>query len=160
MKVWVPAKDLPTYEVSNEGDVRNVKTGRIIKQHINGRGYPSLALRKDKQQITKVTHRLIADSFFDGDHEGLDVNHRDGNKTNNYISNLEWCTRKENIQHAFAIGLKKPSRQIRVRVVETGEIFESIRECGRALGVNQSDICRCLNGKSYTCGGYHYEYVD
>ena len=160
MKRWVPAKDLPMYEVSNEGDIRNIKTGRILRQQLNARGYPTLTVRKDKQQLTKTVHRIIADSFFDGDHDELDVNHKDGNKTNNYVSNLEWCTRQENIRHAFDTGLKKPSRQIKIRVVETGEEFESIRECGRVLGVNQSDICKCLNNRARTCGGYHYEYVD
>lgn len=159
MEVWLKAKGFPAYEVSSDGQVRNTKTGRILKQNLNDKGYPVLTLRRDGQQIPQRIHRLVADTFYDGDHNGYDVNHIDGNKENNHVSNLEFCTRRENVQHAFQMGLKKPSRQMKVRVVETGEVYDSIRECGRVLNLNQSDICKCLNGGQITCGGYHYERV-
>lgn len=161
MERWLSMGEFPNYEVSNEGRVRNAKTGRILKTNLNERGYERVSLYdKDKRIRTRPIHRLVADTFYDGDHTALDVNHIDGDKTNNHISNLEFCTRKENINHAFSTGLKRASRMTRVRVVETGEIYESIRECGRALGCNQSDICKCLSGKHRTCGGYHFEFVD
>lgn len=159
MERWLPIKDFPCYNISNNGRVRNIKTGRILKTNINSHGYLIVCLRKNNKQYTKSIHRLIADAFYDGNHVGLDVNHIDGNKLNNHLSNLEFCTRQENIQHAFDNGLKKPSRTIKIRVVETGEIYDSIRECGRALNCNQSDICKCLSGKYETCKGYHFEKI-
>lgn len=159
MEIWIKIKDVDDYEVSSNGRVRNRKTGRIMKTPINDKGYPTVMLRKNKFYVNKRVHRLVADNFYDGDHEGLDVNHRDGNKTNNHVSNLEFCTRKENIRHAFDTGLKKPSRQIRVRVIETGEEYESIRECARQIGEDQSAICQCLNGKMRSCHGLHFEKI-
>lgn len=157
MERWLTIKDFPNYEVSDKGKIKNSKTGRILKTRINEHGYEQVQLRKDRFPITKRVHRLIADTFYDGNHDGLDVNHIDGNKTNNSLDNLEFCTRHHNVQHAFDTGLKQPSRQMKVRVIETGEVFNSIRECGRVLRCNQSDIVKCLSGKSKTCGGYHYE---
>ena len=159
MEVWAEIKDISPYEVSNTGKVRNSKTGRIMKTHINKKGYESISLRKNKTYVTKRVHRLVADAFYDGNNDGLDVNHEDGDKKNNNISNLTFCTRKENIDHAFRTGLKKPSRQIRVRVIETGEEYESIRECARQIGEDQSEICQCLNGKMRSCHGLHFEKV-
>ena len=108
---WLDIRDEDKYEVSNLGNVRNKKTGRILKPQLNrSNGYQRVNMHGKHKYI----HRLVADTFFEGDHGNLDVNHIDGNKQNNWLSNLEWCTRKENIQHAFINGLKYPSS---VRVV-------------------------------------------
>lgn len=160
MERWVPVKGVAPYEVSSEGRIRNTKTGRIIKTSINASGYEQVCLRSNKKQVTKRVHRLVADSFYDGDHESYDVNHIDGDKQNNRISNLEFCTRQENIRHAFDTGLKRPSRMIGVRVMETGEEFESIRECARQTGCDQSMICQYLSGKLKSCNGYHFEKIE
>lgn len=103
---WVDLKEDPRYEVSNLGNVRNKKTGRILKPNLNR---PGGYQRVNIQGRHKYVHRLVADSFFDGDHDKLDVNHIDGDKTNNALPNLEWCTRKENLRHAFINGLKYPT---------------------------------------------------
>lgn len=160
MEVWLIIKDFPDYEISNEGRIRNLKTGRIMKTSLNTRGYENVCLRKNKTQYMKRVHRLVADTFYDGDHELYDVNHIDGDKTNNHIRNLEFCTRSENIIHAFNTGLRRPPRQVKIRVLETGEIYDSIRECARVLGINQSDICACFRGRQHSCGGYHFEKVN
>ena len=157
---WLVIEDFPNYEVNNYGEVRNRKTGRILKQQINEKGYHTVTLYKDYIPYNQRVHRLVANAFYDGDHDGLDVNHIDGNKSNNHLSNLEICTRKHNIIHAFSTGLKQPSRRKKVRVVETGEVYESIRACGRALGLDQTSITQCLKGRQKTCGGYHFEEIN
>lgn len=106
VEYWMTIKDNQNYEVSNLGRVRNANTLRILKTHLNRKdGYHRVNL--DGKH--KYVHRLVADTFFDGDHTGFDVNHIDGDKNNNCLGNLEWCTRKENIRHAFDTGLKYPS---------------------------------------------------
>ena len=159
MEQWKPIEGHDKYEVSDEGRVRNSKTGRVLKTRINERGYTVVQLHRNNVPLTERVHRLVAKAFHPCDDERLDVNHIDGNKLNNSASNLEFCSRQYNVQHAFRTGLKQPSREKRVRVIETGEEFRSIRECGRALGLDQTSITQCVLGKAHTCGGYHFEEV-
>lgn len=159
MEKWVDAIDYPMYEVSDCGRIRNKKTGRILKSYIDKHGYPRLTLRKNKVQYPVKVHRVEATSFY-GRHEGMDVNHIDGDKTNNNLSNLEFCTRKENIRHAFVNGLKSPSREMPIMVVETGKTFRSIRECSRSEGYDESAICKCLSGKQDNYKGIHFVKLD
>ena len=157
MEVWTPARGYQGYSVSDEGRIRNDKTGRILKQFDNTHGYLHLTMQQNKRPRTVATHRLVADSFMGGDHVGLDVNHIDGNKHNNHISNLEYCTRKENIRHAFDTGLKEPSRRTRVRILETGRVYRSLIDCERNTGLDRVAISKCLQGKQHSHRGYHFE---
>ena len=156
---WVNVKNLPLYEVSENGDIRNTKTGRILKTNINQRGYETVCLHNKGKQINARVHRIVADSFYDGDHSGYDVNHIDGNKTNNAVNNLEWCTRKENIEHAYKTGLKAEPYKVKVRIVETGEVYDSLVACGKAINADRCQIHRCLIGKEKSCKGYHFETI-
>lgn len=91
------------YEVSNLGNVRNKRTGRILIQMLNKEGgYYRVNIGGGHQYV----HRLVAMAFFDEDITGKDVNHIDGDHWNNHLSNLEIVTRKENIRHAYNAGLK------------------------------------------------------
>lgn len=161
MEKWKLCNDTNTYEISNHGRVRNRRTGRILRTHINTQGYECVQLRYPDGVYTKRVHRLVAEAFHDGEYYGMDVNHIDGNKLNNHADNLEWCDRSKNIRHAFDIGLKNSDhRKRRVRIVETGEEFDSLTECGKAIGRDRTMIAACLNGRTKTCAGYHFERLD
>jgi len=91
--------DFERYEVSIHGDVRNRKTKRILKPFTIGKGYRAVTLTKvtNKRKI-KYVHRLIGKAFIDN--KGLpEINHKDEDKTNNHVSNLEWCTHKYNCNY-------------------------------------------------------------
>ena len=91
------------YEASDTGQIRNKRTKRELKQFLGKDGY----MRVQFDGKTKLTHRIIAEVFVHRT-EGSDfVNHKDGHKWNNAAWNLEWCTRNENMQHAYRSGLKK-----------------------------------------------------
>lgn len=166
-EVWKTIKDFPNYEVSNTGKVRNKETKYIIRPLNGSNGYLSVRIRKqhgDYEKPSRLIHRLVAEAFLGGKHPDLQVNHKDGNKHNNHVNNLEWCTRKENSQHALSLGLFNPvppeSPKRKVKIVETGEVFDSIRECANELNVAEQHIWACLNGRRKTRNGLHFEYVD
>jgi len=105
------------YEVSNFGIVRNKKSKKIIKPFDNGHGYLSVAFWVNNNTIRKrfYVHRLVAVAFIKNPFNKLEVNHKDGNKQNNNINNLEWVTRSENLKHKFcALGctISKKNRKI------------------------------------------------
>ena len=159
---WCTIEDFKNYEVSDAGRVRNRKTRRILKPR-NGHEYPNVVLYNEFGPRDHQIHRLVAEAFHPGDHDGLDVNHIDGRKCNNRADNLEWCTRSHNIRHAYRHGLKTPSgpyKSTRVRVAETGETYESARACARAMGMSQAHISRCINGTYKQYRGYHFERAE
>ncbi|MGN1370900.1 MAG: HNH endonuclease [Candidatus Coprovivens sp.] len=157
MEEWRTIHDFPNYKVSNRGRVINAKNYKLLKPFDNGTGYNSVYLYKDKKRYTKRVHRLVAEEFVDKISEGNEVNHIDGNKKNNFADNLEWCTRKENMKHAYILGLVKPDRKRKMVVIlETGEIFRSISECARYINGNSSNISACLKRRRRTHKGYHY----
>lgn len=158
---WMVYPDIPQYEVSNKGRIRNRKTKRIMSTTINNKGYETIAITRNNNVYNMRVHRMVAKTFHNNEYrDGLDVNHIDGNKLNNKVDNLEWCTRKENVQHAIRTGLFSLNhRKQKVRIVETGEIFDSITECAKSLGCDRTAVGCCINGKSKTCMGYHIELI-
>ena len=166
MEYWKDVKEYDNYEVSNNGGVLNKKIRRVLKHGINTNGYPIVVLSKKGVTKTKTIHRLVANAFIEGCNDGLVIDHKDGNKENNNISNLEFCTSSENNKRAYDNGLKNPSHPYnqpnsrKVRVIETGEIYSSVRECARNTGGNSRHICDCLNGRLKKHNGLHYEDVE
>lgn len=165
MEVWLALKEFPAYETNQFGVIRNRKTGHVKKPRIDSSGYLQVSLNKGirGQNHSKTVHRLVADTFYDGDHSNLQVNHIDGNKTNNFIANLEFVTDSENVQHAYDAGIRKPSGgrgPIRkIRIVETGQVFDNMAECARYVNGDSGNVCRCVNEPYRTYKGYHYEAV-
>lgn len=122
-EIWKPVRGYENlYEVSSFGKIRSVDKvvytnnrfnkmqkkikGKILSPFLNKKtGYMQVALSKNKKTKLYLVHRLVALTFFPIDNISLQVNHIDGNKQNNNVENLEWCTRSENIVHAYKIGL-------------------------------------------------------
>lgn len=156
MEIWKPLRNFPSYNGSTEGRIMNIKTQRILKTFADSRGYVKVCLRKNNQQYTVRVAKVIAETFL-GEHPGMDVSYKDSDRTNICVDNLEWRTRSEVIRKAFERGSKRPSRSIPVRVIETNEIFQSVRECARYIGCDKSEILRYLNGNYTHVKGYHFE---
>lgn len=163
-EIWKDVKDFSNYEVSNFGRVRNKKTKEVLHPAIDKTtGYLKVSLWKNGVGKTSSVHRLVATAFCVGEKNGLDVNHLDGNKLNNHSENLEWCTRSQNEKHAYSIGLKKAvGRKRPVRIVETGETFDSLLECAEAINGKGHTISMCLSDRYERSShkGYHFEHVD
>lgn len=158
---WKEIRDYPKYEASNLGRVRNKNTLHILMAPINSRtGYHNVGVMNNNGQRTVCVHKLIAETFLGDRPLKHDVNHIDGNKLNNEISNLEYCTRSQNVNHAYETGLNKLTTS--VKIVETGEVFNSINDCARAIDGSRKNIAMCLNPK-YSRNmhkGYHFETIE
>lgn len=147
------------YTVDIFGNVINKITKKELVQHYNKFGYANVMLYKDGKQKQHKVHRLIAEAFIPNPNNKPHVNHIDGDKAHNVVWNLEWATPKENNVHASDTGLIRTAR--RVMVVETGEVFNSLGSCARAIGGNAGDISRCLHDKgTHTHKGYHFREVE
>lgn len=94
------------YEVSNDGTVRNIKTNTVLDGSHDSRGYRVVSIWHENKMYTKKIHRLVAIAFIPNPENKPTVNHKDGNKNNNCVSNLEWATHQENIDHAIETGLR------------------------------------------------------
>lgn len=160
-RVWRQCPSFPLYEASDRGEIRNIETGRILKYQVNKKGYRILTVMCPDGKIRTVSiHKLVADAFYGPNVDRLDVNHEDGDKQNNRPDNLTYCTRKENVQHAFRTGLNRSHKKKAVRIVETGQVFASMIECAEYLDVDRASIKWCIKDPHYRCRGYHIELVD
>lgn len=95
---WKQIKDYPKYEVSNYGNIRNKKSGRILKQNKNNVGYSIISL-SNKKCKTFTVHRLVAEAFLTKIEGKNEINHLDENKQNNRVDNLQYCDRIENMNY-------------------------------------------------------------
>lgn len=93
---WKTIEEIPNYEVSSDGQVRNKKTNVILKAHKDHKGYLEVRISYNHQKYSLKVHRLVAQAFIDNPNNYPQVNHKDECKTNNRVSNLEWCTAKYN----------------------------------------------------------------
>ena len=111
---WKPIQEFNgEYEVSNIGRVRSMKryygmVGRIMPQTIQRKGYYAVTFHMNNKAYCRKVHRLVIEAFKPNPDNLPCINHIDGNKLNNHIDNLEWCTYQQNMQHAVRTGLTHP----------------------------------------------------
>ena len=98
------------YQVSNYGNVRNIKKGNMLTPSPEKKGYLRVSLWKDGGYKTKKVHRLVCECFLDNLNNKSQVNHIDGIKTNNNVNNLEWVTNDENVKHKVKLDLTHKPR--------------------------------------------------
>lgn len=155
---WKPVKDWEDrYEVNSFGDVRSLKTGKLLKGDINNCGYYRVRLESTNPKRRKryFRHRIVAEHFLENDDpiNKKFVNHIDGDKSNNAVSNIEWCTQSENEKHAFRTGLKKTTNKPFIVEFIDGSIikYENQRKLAYELGVTQPIVSHWLrqNTKAY-----------
>lgn len=144
------------YQVSNVGQVKSLKRNKILKSGKTKKGYLQISLYKDGKRKLFLIHRLVAAAFLPNEEELPQVDHVNGNKTDNRASNLQWISHVENLRKK-EIGIAIPRR---VQCIETGEIFESVAAAARAMNRTFDAMNKHLKGVHKTCAGKHFEYYD
>lgn len=170
MEIWKPVKNYENlYEISNIGRVKNVKTNRIMKCKID-MGYYRVGLFKNKKQTLYLVHRLVAEAFILNPENKPLINHKNGRKLDNRVNNLEWCTYKENNNHAQKTGLwktvtfnKKP-----VLNITTGQQYESAIAAAKdvhkeiptsKIETIMKNIKACCYGKQKSAYKYQWKHL-
>lgn len=180
------------YQVSNLGNVRSLDRyveskgkpalhkGVLMKPQVNHKGYYSVILHKSSKPYTKLVHRLVATAFISNPNNLPQVNHKDTDKKNNYVSNLEWCTNQENQDHAKANGCYSVFTQKQYDAVRKNLLkvkrekaviqmdafgnklkeYSSMREAEEETGVSNSKICACCKKRRGTAGGFKWKYKE
>lgn len=180
-EIW---KDIPGYEglyqASNLGNIKSLKREhyipsinkkiwilkeKILKQALCKDGYKIVVLTRNKKRKTYTVHKLIAMTFIPKIKNKTQVNHKDGNKLNNSIKNLEWCNNSENIRHAYnnnLIDITKKYKKINQYDLEGNFIkqWNSMKEAGEKLNICRQNISMCCRGLRKKTNNYVWRYAN
>lgn len=161
MEIWKKIQGFDHHECSTYGNIRNTKTGKTLKGSKSSRGYTQFCISEFGKRHLVFGHRLVAETFLENNDNKPFVNHIDGNKMNNHVENLEWCTPAENDKHAtniLKLDIHGTNRK-KVKCIETNVIYSSTIEAGLAIGVSNSIISKVCRRIKNTAKGYHFQYV-
>lgn len=160
------------YLVSDDGFVKNEISGEILKMYISPTGYARVSLSGKVVSL----HRIVANAFIPNLENKPCVNHKDGNKLNNSVNNLEWCSHSENERHSYRVLGKKISPELHRKMIEAHteatrksvtqctlegakiRTFSSTAEAHRITGISQGNISECCNNKRKQAGGFKWNF--
>ena len=160
------------YQVSNLGKIKNLKRKEVLlKPYISKQGYLNVKLIDPyfKKGNNYLVHRLVAEAFIPNPENKPQVNHKDGNKLNNSVDNLEWVTSSENNQHAYNTGLNKYKQKYFGKPVaqytkkfDFIKVYPSITTASNETKINLSQISLCCQKRKHrnTAGGYIWRYYN
>ena len=188
MEIWKDIKGFENrYQASNLGRIKTlifknnkyeIKREKILKQYLGNNGYLRIGLTNNNgKRNTYYVHRLIAETFLEKNENQLVVNHKDEDKTNNNVENLEWITKKDNILYSFNL------HKERIKAMQTKEatenrikhfrkpvmqldknnniinIFDSVISASKYTGFDKSTIANCCRNYYKQAYGYNWEYI-
>lgn len=166
--MWADIPGHPNHQVNMDGQIRHKRKKNILKPHVDKDGYYRMSLGSTDNV---PVHRVVCRTFYgEPENDKMQVNHIDCNRCNNNVMNLEWVTPSQNIKWGVTRGNVDPYKGLRraaeinpkpVRIVETGQVFRSVKDCAEYLGVNPNGVSRVLVGsrKGQRLHGYHLEFV-
>lgn len=167
MELWKNIDIASNYEVSNLGNIRNIKSGQILNPGISGNGYKQVSLKmNDTGKFKKqYVHRLVAQYWLDNPEDKREVNHKNLDRTDNRAENLEWLTSSENQKHKFENSDYKTSNRPVVQMDLNDNviaIFDSVIAAARELNISRQGIDKVVHGTygRITAGGYKWKFLN
>ncbi|MEK3678854.1 NUMOD4 domain-containing protein [Lactobacillus crispatus] len=153
------------YEISNYGRIRNTRTLQVLKAQISNSGYLRICLRTQQGKKRQFSiHRLVAKYFVPNPMHKPEVNHKDENRLNNSVFNLEWVTQKENVN--YGTGIERQRTQLFKPVIQLSisnkyiAFYPSLKAAAKTVKCNSSQIWRVANGQRKTAHGYKWKYAE
>lgn len=148
------------YAATEDGQIWSYRSKKFLKSYTSGAGYLQVDLYKDGKKGRYKVHRLVAETYIPNPENKPEVNHKSEIKTDNNVDNLEWTTRKENINYGTRNERISQKHKKAVYCVELDKVFDSVSDAAAEIGVNVSRISECCSGKQKTSGGYHWKYAE
>lgn len=164
MEIW---KDIPGYEnfykVSNLGNIKSLKRPgakeKLLKGEIDQDGYIRITLAKNGKTKKYKAHRLVMMAFNNTNDSSLQINHIDGNKKNNKLENLEWCTASYNTRHSYINNLNKTKgfkTIIKNKITGQEKEYRSMRDASLNMGYNKGYLFKKINNNIYSNEKYEW----
>lgn len=169
---WLPIDGYEDYEVSNYGRVKSLgndktRKEKILKSITNKKGYKVVNLHSGGKQKMFSVHRLVANAFIDNPNNLPQVNHKDENKCNNHVDNLEWCDCKYNLNYGSWIEKHSGennhlSKQVIQLTLDNQviNIWDCMHDVERELGFNHGNISKCCRGQYKSAYNYKWKYTN
>lgn len=168
-EIWKPVVGYEgLYEVSNYGNVKSLNWGNrgfekrmYLKKH--NKGYLQVELCKNKSKKMFLVHRIVADAFLENPLKKTQINHKDYNRTNNNVENLEWCTVSENMKHSCLRRKEKPTKR-KEKILQLDingnflRLWDNCISIKKEKGYSQTSIFECCENKRKTAYGYLWRY--
>ena len=169
-KTWLKyayLRENPNYIIYNDGRLFSVKSGKFLIPNTYANGYLKYDICTNGKRTTYKIHRLVAQYFVPNPKPEIynEVNHKDGDRTNNNADNLEWCDRKYNTYYSKTWEIANKANQIRVakcdiKTHEILEVYDSIRIAAYKHNCTECNIGRVINGKQLSAKGYYWIKLD
>lgn len=158
-EIWVDVEGYPNYAVSNRGEVLSLNNDSVLSPRPNSDGYLRVALSREGEVRDFYIHQLVAQAFIGEFQLGEQLIHVNGDNADNRPENL-YPRKRIRTESALRRSLIPPERLRgkRVKIIETGQIFRTARECADYVGGDYSSVYSCLRGERKTHRGYTYEY--
>ena len=148
------------YAITRDGQVWSYISKKFLKYSDNGKGYYQVILCKEGKKKTFLIHRLVAQAFIPNPNNLPEVNHKDEDKSNNCVENLEWMSKIDNINYGTGSKRSAEKRSKPIYCVELDKVFKSGKEAAEELGLHNSHISNVCKGIYKTTGGYHFRYAE
>ena len=161
---WREVKEYSNYKVNQLGEIRHKKRQKILKPRDNNGGYQYVNFKINGKNTNFAVHRIVANAFIPNPNGYTEVNHKDYNKKNNCVDNLEWVSSSQNKQHSY---LKQENKKSRGKAVNqyTKEgiflkTFDSVSDAAKELGCCVAAISNCCLGRTKTSQGFRWSFVE